>query len=267
MVDLHTHILPGIDDGAKTMDDALQMARMAANDGVTTVVATPHAYWEGAVNGDPVITSGVAELTQAIEAEGISLRIVPGAEVPIEKHLVSKLERHPNWTIGGQNVYLLLEPPWGPIPDYSDALVSELMERGITPIIAHPERSPDLQAHPALLDGFISLGALTQVTANSILGRHGSTAKNMALKLLKSGKVHVISSDSHNCKNRAPVLAEARQEVESLLGAETGFRLFEQNPQRIVDGMALDAFSTQQDNSPSEAKGLGKLFSRFRRGS
>ncbi|MDQ2731690.1 MAG: hypothetical protein M3Y56_08535, partial [Armatimonadota bacterium] len=163
MVDLHTHILPGIDDGAKTMEDALQMARMAAADGVTTLVATPHAYWEGAVNGDPVITSKIAELTTAMEAEGIVLRIVPGAEVPIEKNLLSKLERNSLWTYAGQGVYLLLEPPWGPIPNYSDDLVGELMDRGITPIIAHPERSPDLQAHPVLLDGFISLGALTQV--------------------------------------------------------------------------------------------------------
>ena len=265
MVDIHTHIIPGVDDGAQNMDDTIAMCRLAAEDGVGTIVATPHAYWSREVNGGPVIENGTAAVREALEANAISVKIVPGCEVPMERNLVAKLTVDRFWTIDASSAYLLLEPPWGALPDYLYSLIQEILDQGITPIIAHPERSPDLQHKPQIVAKLVAMGSLTQITANSILGRHGPKAREIAWRLLEEGLAHVVASDSHNSTNRPPRLSEARREVEEAYGPALGIRLFEENPQQIVSGMpvmAAPADSGAADHGRST--GLGGFFKRLR---
>jgi protein-tyrosine phosphatase len=265
MVDIHTHIIPGVDDGAQNMEDTIAMCRLAAEDGVGTIVATPHAYWSREVNGGPVIENGTAAVREALEANGVSMKIVPGCEVPMERNLVAKLLADRFWTIDASSAYLLLEPPWGALPDYLYPLIQEILDQGITPIIAHPERSPDLQQRPQIVARLVEMGSLTQLTANSILGRHGPKARDVAWRLLEEGLAHVVASDSHNSTSRPPRLSEARREVEDALGADVGVRLFEENPQQIVSGMPVMA-APKPNATPDRGRqtGLGGFFQRLR---
>ena len=265
MVDIHTHIMPGVDDGARTMDNALEMARIAAADGITTMAATPHAYWMGDIIEGREILERVKEVNIAIQEAGIPLKVVSGCEVPMDRRLVERLRDDAGWTYCGSNVYLLLEPPWGSLPENCFSLVDGLLERGITPVIAHPERNAELQSDLAPLDRLIQQGCLAQVNANSILGRHGRPAKATALRLVETQRLHIVASDSHNIENRAPILSEARAYVERVLGAEAGERLFVENPQRVVDGLPLYALPHSGSGVEDRKRGfLSRIFGKRR---
>ncbi|HET6385877.1 MAG TPA: CpsB/CapC family capsule biosynthesis tyrosine phosphatase [Armatimonadota bacterium] len=261
MVDIHTHILPGIDDGAVNLEDSLRMARLAHADGVSIIAATPHAYWRSEINDGVIIRRGVEEVNQVIREAAIPINVVPGCEVVMRRSTPEQIAADPMWTIAGGRAYLLLEPPWGPLPDFCFDLISEISELGITPIIAHPERSPDLQSNPSLIERMIEMGAMTQVTANSITGQHGGLARNIALRLLQGGNVHVVASDSHNSTNRSPILSAAREEVRRLVGEEIARRLFEENPRQIVEGLPISVMPAP-DPVPAEERpgGIGGLF-------
>ena len=268
MVDLHTHIIPGIDDGAQTLDESLEMARLAVADGITTLAATPHAYWRGEVNSGPTIRGGVAELTAQFVVQDIPLKLVTGAEVPMERHLVNKVRSDHSWTYGGNGIYLLLEPPWGPIPDYALRLVAELIQNDITPLIAHPERNPDLRSNFSLLDRMLQLGAVAQITANSILGNHGVASRLAALKMLETSRAHVVSSDAHNTDTRPPMLSEARAVVTDMLGEDPARLLFEENPYRVLKGQPLLAVPGAPPSARSSAPSgniLTRVINRLRR--
>jgi protein-tyrosine phosphatase len=264
VIDLHTHVLPGIDDGAKSLEDSMNMARMAADDGITTLVATPHAWWGGEANGGTVIRGAVGEVMRELEKLGIPVQVVPGSEVPMRPNLLDIVQAEPTWTYAGQGKYLLLEPPWGPVPAYAPDLVRAFIDVGITPIIAHPERNPDIQAHVDVLDRLMKAGALTQITGHSLTGRHGSEARSAAFLFLETNRVDVVSSDAHNARNRSPILSPARTEVENMLGSTVAQRLFQENPQRILDGEQVVDRSVAGACSDEPPGPLARLWQRLR---
>ncbi|UFJ42497.1 tyrosine protein phosphatase [Brevibacillus humidisoli] len=235
MIDLHSHILPGLDDGAQTDEEAIRMARQAVADGITQMVATPHSQ-DGMHENEPArIVAAVNRFARLLEQHGVGLRLHPGAEVHIHPDLADNVHQQRVLTIGDGGRFLLLELPVMQLPLYTENVLSQLAHRGITPIIAHPERCLAIQNDPDLLLRWISkFGVVTQVTAGSLIGSMGKRLQKKTVELVKHGLVHLVASDGHNCTGRQPVLSEAYQCVWRLFPQTA--ELFLQNAQMVLEG-------------------------------
>ncbi len=205
MIDLHSHVLPGIDDGPATLDGSVAIARAAVAAGIETLLATPHVS-SRYPNDAETIARGVAEVSARLLEEQIPLEIRPGAEIAMT-HLaemdVDELER---LGLGG-GPWLLVEPPFTALATGLDAIVAGLLRGGHRVLLAHPERCPAFQREPRLVDTLVADGALTSLTAGSLAGRFGSTVRQFALALLERGLVHNVASDAHDVERRAPGIA------------------------------------------------------------
>jgi protein-tyrosine phosphatase len=204
MIDLHAHILPRVDDGPPSTDDALEMARMAAAAGTTAMATTSHV---GHVHGvAPEAIAGAREaLTAQLASEGIELELLAGGEIAHDR--LPDLDDHVLRTLAlGGGSYVLLECPFSPIGDGLEPLVADLHERGFEVLLAHPERSASLQHDPDLLAALVDQGALAQLTTGSLLGGFGPIAQQAAETMLRRGLVHVLASDAHDAVHRPPVL-------------------------------------------------------------
>ncbi|HEU4963699.1 MAG TPA: CpsB/CapC family capsule biosynthesis tyrosine phosphatase [Bacilli bacterium] len=235
MIDLHCHILPGLDDGAQTLEDALEMARIAVADGITDIVATPHTR-DGVYRNDAeAVLAAVESFQRELEAAEIPLRIHPGAEVHVHVEFVENLLDGNTLTIGNGRKYVLLELPVQSIPRFTDELIYELSVEGITPIIAHPERNVALRENPNRLAEWIEQGAIAQVTAGSLLGKMGERAKKTAELMVQRRLVHVVASDAHNSGRRRPELGEAYRVLASLVDEEEATR-YQVNASAVLQG-------------------------------
>lgn len=237
MVDIHSHILPSLDDGARTLEEALAMARIAAEDGVTHMVATPHVG--NGLSHDPEPEEVVRRVAELQEQVGPGLQILPGNEVRVTGDIVDKLTAN-KLTRLNQQSYLLIEFPTMYVPIGADLMFERLQEAGVTPILAHPERNIRIQGRPATLVPFIRSGIRIQVTAMSVTGRFGSEALRCVRRLLKHDCVHFIATDSHRPKNRPPGLSEARKAAARIVGAEAAGRLVEDNPRAVIEGRPFE---------------------------
>ena len=211
MIDLHTHILPDLDDGPSTMPQAIAMARAAQLDGVRTTVATPHIREDYPF---PIQLVGVRlrELEAALADEGIALVLKSGGEVAIDS--AAELDDNDLRTLClGAGSYLLVESPYSHATDLLERTLFDLQLRGFRPVLAHPERSPAFLAEPARLEALVDRGILSSITAASLEGRFGSTVLRFAVRLLDQGLVHNIASDAHDDRRRAPL---RRRALESL---------------------------------------------------
>ena len=201
MIDIHSHILPALDDGARSLDESVAMVRMAAASGTTDIVATPHSNYEFSYDAEAV-TRKVSELEQA---SGHALRIHRGCDFHLSASNILDALEHPNkYTINAKN-YLLVEFPEMVIPTSIDGVFSRLGNRGITPIITHPERNSVLQRQLSHVEDWVQGGCLVQVTAQSLIGTFGKAAHRTAHELLEAGLVHFVASDAHDLKHRPPV--------------------------------------------------------------
>jgi protein-tyrosine phosphatase len=241
MIDIHSHILPGLDDGAGSLEESLAMARLAVADGIRTVVATPHVVTGLYSNSREAILAAVAQLQKALQENGIDLTILPGAEYRLEPDLPRRLARGELMTINDTGRYLLVEPPATLLPGYTRQVLYELQLRGLTPIIAHPERNAGFTKEPSRLHELVTGGALVQITAGSLTGLLGSRAAANARAFLKQGCVHFIASDAHDSSDRTPLLSPAAREATNLTGAEEGRRLVSVNPGRAIQGERIEA--------------------------
>ena len=235
MIDLHTHILPGIDDGARTLDDALEMARALVADGVTTVAATPHVRGDYPTSAD-VMLRAVDELRGALEEAGIPLTLLPGAELAVDR--IPRLGEHElrRLTLAGSGQYLLVETPYyGWPPELAEQLL-ELRMAGFTPVLAHPERNAHVQRAPSLLAPFVQGGALIQVTAASVDGRLGAASRQTAFHLIEAGLAHMLASDAHTPDIRAAGMRSAADALEDPALADW---LATDVPRALVDGRSL----------------------------
>ena len=218
MIDLHCHILPGLDDGPATLDDAVAMARGAVADGIKTLVATPHVF-----DGRYEVQAGprdaaLAALRRRLAEEGIALEVLPGSDCHLHEHLVEMLQQSPDHSLNRAGRGFLVEWPEALVPAGFDAFLFRAEIANLTPVLTHPERHPEIQARPDRLDGFIAQGLQLQITAGSLLGLFGRRAQSTARTLLAKGWVHVLASDAHDPETRAPRLSAARREAERLLG-------------------------------------------------
>jgi len=238
LIDLHAHILPGFDDGAKDQETSLSMARQAAKDGITSIGATPHVINEVYSYNRERILEAVEGLNQFLDENGVPVHILPGAEYRLEPDLPQRLDRGELLTLNDSN-YLLVELPATFIPSYTERVLYELQLQGITPIIAHPERNAGFAGDPSLLFQLVSKGVLVQITAGSLTGMFGRTVQKTAFLFLNSGLSHLIASDAHSSSHRTPVLSVAARAVEHRLGAGAANCLVLDNPRRIIESRGI----------------------------
>lgn len=235
MVDIHAHILPGLDDGPRELGQSLAMLRLAASTGTTDIVATPHASLQFPYDPD-VVRARLAELRAAA---GDLLRIHLGCDLQLHYENIREALDHPDrYSINGRG-YLLVEFPDLLIARNMDEIFARMREAGLTPIITHPERNWLLHQRLEDLEAWVNQGCTLQVTAQSLLGRFGREARAFAIELLERNLVHFIASDAHDPEDRTPRLDEAWRWLERRYGAEHARILLEENPRAALSGQAV----------------------------
>jgi protein-tyrosine phosphatase len=233
MFDLHCHLLPGIDDGAVDLEMALEMARIAAGDGIRTIACTPHIYpgmYENTAQG---IRAAVAALQAELDERGIDLRLEEGADVHLDPGLARGIKSGRIPTIAGSH-YLLLEPPHHAAPPRFEEAMFELMTLGITPVITHPERLAWVDSNYEMLVRMAARGAWMQVTAGALTGRFGKRVQYWGEKFVAEGHCHILATDAHDPVQRPPLLAEAREVAARMVGNDAARHMVVTRPKGIV---------------------------------
>ncbi len=237
MIDLHCHVLAGIDDGPETIEGSLALARVSAAAGVRTIVATPHVSTRYP-NRPETIGTLVDELTERLAAEGVAIEILAGAEIAmtaVAEIEDSQLER---LRLGGGGEWILLEPPFSSVAPALEMIVGDLKRRGNRILLAHPERCPAIHRDPRMLRSLVAGGVLTSITAGSLVGRFGSTVRRFAMRLVEEELVHNVASDAHDLDGRAPGI---REELARAGLSELTEWLTEEVPAAILGGGPIPA--------------------------
>lgn len=234
MIDLHCHILPGVDDGAANLAQSLEMANKAVEQGITHILCTPHHNSHFQNNKNKII-SDVALLQKELDQRNISIKLFEGQEVRITQDLIAKIKADQILFADLRDQYLTLEFPTKEIPRYAEDLCYQLRKKEIVPIIVHPERNYGFQANPNQLMLFLNMGCLAQVTAVSLVGEFGRTAQKLGLAYVKHNLVQMTASDAHALKNRNFYLKEAYQIIEKEFGQKK-VQDFKQTATDIING-------------------------------
>ncbi|MEM8686272.1 MAG: CpsB/CapC family capsule biosynthesis tyrosine phosphatase [Pseudomonadota bacterium] len=266
MIDLHSHILPGIDDGAPDLDTALDMARAAIKDGIQVMACTPHIT-PGVYNNDAdVIEEAVVALRRALEQRNLRLELVVGADVHISPNMGEYLVSG-DWPRLAGTQYFLFEPPHHVMPPHLLRIADDLLEEGLVPVLTHPERLSWIDGHYEVIGALRELGVLLQLTAGSLTGDFGSTVKSWADRMLADGYVDLLATDTHDAKARPPVLSRARDYVAQRYGDEVATGLVEHNPRAILDGECVNnlfaAHSSPTETTSWPAPSLWQRVSEF----
>jgi len=235
MTDIHSHVVWDVDDGARSVEESVTMLEAARDSGTTDIVATPHA--NSKYTYDPaLVEERVRELTARTNG---TPRIHRGCEFHLNFDNVDHLLAQPfTYTINGKQ-YLLIECPDFHVGRHTDTVLRRLVDAGLTPIVAHPERNPVIRRELARLERWVDLGCVTQITALSILGGFGGSAKAACVRLLDRGLVHIVASDAHDPVCRHPRLDEAYRIVRSRWDEDIAEILFNDNPRAVVEGYSL----------------------------
>lgn len=238
MIDIHHHLLWGVDDGAADLETSLDMARMAAVDGITHIACTPHANSEYEYN-PAVIDRKIAELQELINVEGLGLKLGRGCDFHLSYDNLQEAKTDPaRFSINGQG-YLLVEiPDYGLSPGLTEVFY-QLQLDSLAPILTHPERNATLQTDSSRLKDWLRGGVLIQITAASILGHMGKKAERMSHDLLAKRWVHFVATDAHNTRSRPPRLLEAFDTVANKYGPDYAHLLFVSNPLAAFMGKPL----------------------------
>jgi protein-tyrosine phosphatase len=242
MIDLHSHLLPGIDDGAPDLATSLAMARVAASDGIEVMACTPHIYPGLYENQGPAIRQAVAQLQVRVDEAGICLRLSHGADAHVAPDLVAGLRSGRVPTLHDSR-YFLLEPPHHVVPPRLDETVFNLLTAGYVPVITHPERLSWIEEHYEVFVALARKGAWLQVTAGSLTGRFGAGARYWAERLLDEGWVHILATDAHGVERRPPLLAEGQRAAERWVGADEAVHLVRTRPRGILDNVGPESLT------------------------
>lgn len=237
MIDLHCHLLPGIDDGPRTLAESVAMARMAVADGITTCVVTPHIHPGRYDNHRDRIEMFARAFRRALAQQAVALEVQVGAEVRVSLESLDLVQRgqvpfvgqHRGWQV------LLLELPHGGVPVGSLQLVDKLLQLQIRPLLAHPERNRVFMDNPRRLEPYVAAGCWLQVTAGSITGEFGKGAQKLAHRLLDEDAVRVVASDAHNLTSRPPVLSRAHAFIAQHWGGDVANDLMLRYPRQLLD--------------------------------
>lgn len=257
MIDLHSHILPGIDDGAANLDIALEMARIAVANGVTVQACTPHIFPGVYDNSGPQIRLAVEEFQNCLDEHGIPLRLVTGADAHIVPNMAAGLRSGAILSLADTR-YVLVEPPHHVAPPRIEYLFFELLTAGYVPILTHPERLTWIESR---FDTFVQLfhaGVWMQITSGSVTGAFGRRPQYWSERLLNEGMVHILASDTHGARRRKPDLAQGRTAAAKWVGESEAEQLVLVRPRAILENLAPSdvkppARAHDSDSSPQHA--------------
>src|SRR5215212_3703720 len=234
MIDIHTHIIPNLDDGPPDMETSVAMGRIAAQEGITAIISTSHSE-ECSALGYEAMRQRLDEVRAAWAGDGLNIRLELGVEIYLTPDTLGELKSGKLWTLAGSN-YVLVELPCQPWPAYTERVLFEIQVAGYVPILAHPERYTAIQADPNLMYSLAERSILSQVTAGALLGDHGNPAKRSAETLVLHKLAQIISSDTHGItqRKRTPELRKALEIAEGLVGAEAALAMVTTNPAKIL---------------------------------
>jgi protein-tyrosine phosphatase len=243
VIDLHSHYLYDVDDGARTLEDAVAMLRIAAEDGVEHMVATPHQFHPAGYHVEvPLARERLAEVRTAAAADGIGVELSLGAEIHFSENITDGLADGTLLPMAEGSRYFLFELPTTSVPaeEFLAEIVFGFQTKGFYPVLAHPERNFEIMADPKIAARLRERGVLMQLTAQSITGAFGRKTLKAAKKLVKWGVADVIASDAHNPDRRPPGLSEAVRTVAKWVGADRAERMVTETPRRILAGEEVD---------------------------
>lgn len=238
MIDLHCHILPGIDDGAETLDDSLDMAEKAISQGITHILCTPHHNNGKYVNPKNEVIDKVAELQEALDQRNLPLTLLEGQEVRITGDLLEEIQQDRILFTDLEDTYLLIEFPTMDVPAYAQELFFKLREMGKVPVIVHPERNAKFREDPNRLIPFLEMGCLAQLTAPSYIGVFGKDIQKTAKQMVEHNLVQMMASDAHGIKKRTFVMKEAFQQIAHDYGGDK-VAAMEQVAKDLINGDAV----------------------------
>lgn len=241
MIDLHSHLLPNIDDGSKSLRASLRMAHEAVDNGIEAALLTPHHMNGRYVNHKADVIQLTSEFQSYLDKENIPLQVFPSQEVRINGGLLEALDNDDILFADESNRYLLLEFPDDDVPTYSEDMIFKIMQRGINIQIAHPERNTKIMSDPAILYSLIEKGAIAQVTASSYVGSFGKKVQKFAETIITHNLAHVFVSDAHDLPNRDYEMRQALDKLSSAMGKEYQ-QVFEKNAEAILDGNNVEKF-------------------------
>ena len=237
-VDIHCHLLPGIDDGASDIKASLAMAEMTARDGIATVIATPHQLGSFGQNRGSQIRELVAQTQSCLDAARIPLRVLPGADVRIEPGMLEGIQQGEVLTLADRGKHLLLELPHE-LYFSIDALLVQLQSLGIQGILSHPERNAGILSKPQIVEQLVDQGCLMQVTAGRLIGSFGPASQQLAESMLVNGLVHFLATDAHGVRSRRPLMQRSFVRACEMAGTDTAKRICCDNPQRVAAGQPV----------------------------
>jgi protein-tyrosine phosphatase len=241
MIDIHAHVLPGLDDGPANMGDAIALVRAAVDDHITTIVASPHML-DGVYNATrDDIFAGVADMNDALREHGIAVPVLVGADIHAEADVASRLRNGELVTVADLGKYLMLELPPDVVPRELDQLLFDVQLQGVRPVLSHPERNRAIQEDVSELIPMVEAGCLVQVTAASILGDFGSQIRECTESLFGCRLVHLVATDMHGVRRRRPRLSDAAAAVKELVGVEEAHEILERNPEALIHGAPISA--------------------------
>lgn len=234
-VDIHCHLVPGIDDGSGSWDQSLAMARIAVADGIGTIVVTPHQLGNFSHNDGPQIRKRTAELQRFLDEHQVPLRVLPGADVRIEAGMIEKLRRGEVLSLADRGKHVLLELPHEMYFPLEDVLES-LHRANMVGILSHPERNQGILKQPQLIEPLVARGCLMQVTCGSLMGTFGPACQEMSEWLLEHGLVHFLATDAHGHNSRRPLMRRACERAAELIGQDTALDLCIHHPLAVAEG-------------------------------
>ena len=220
MIDLHCHILPGIDDGAEDIEASLAMVEKAISQGITHILCTPHHNNGRYENPKESVIHSVSLLQEEIDRRNLELTLLEGQEVRITGDLIEEIQEDRILFTDLDDTYILIEFPTMDVPAYTEQIFFELLSLGKIPVIVHPERNAKLRENPNLLIPFLEMGCLAQLTAPSIVGIFGKSIKKTSLEMVKNNLVQMVASDAHGVKKRTFYMKEAYEIIEKEFGRE-----------------------------------------------
>lgn len=262
MIDLHCHILPGIDDGAPDLETSLEMARIAVADGIKITACTPHITPGVYDNTGPDILRRIDALQLELDKADIPLRLTSGADVHLAPDLAGGMRSGRVLPLAGSR-YFLFEPPHHIAPPRIEDAVFDVMAAGYLPIVTHPERLSWIEGQYDVFQRMVHAGAWMQITCGSITGRFGERPKYWAEKMLDEGIVHIIATDAHNLRNRKPAMASARDAVAERLGEQAAIDMVLTRPQAVLDNQDPVTLPPTVANANKKPARSGGFFQRL----
>lgn len=256
MIDIHSHILPAIDDGSRSVEESIEIGRQEVEGGTSTIFATPHVYTNADFAKSDSFPERVAELQQVFDEENVGLKIVQGAEVfPMMEILDALGKGHPI-SLGGKKRHILLDLPLGQSPMILDRLTFDLLTAGITPILAHPERTAPVQESLEVLIPFLERGVLCQINAGSLFGKYGAQAQKRANEILTLQWAQFLASDKHRPSSKGPMLRYGKSQLVGL-PADYLEQITVVNPGLVLAGKSVAQAEPDVLKIPKEKKFLG----------